>query len=290
MLRWELHHPVAGHLVLERGSDAEFREHDPDWPFQKIDETSLHAFNESPVGAKLYERIAERISRPKQRVRVLVDGTVVGRYDHTPASIGLKKNLRSGDFSQVKAVALTEPQLKLTKNFLDELLVVAYKDGSAKEYVELDVPVGSRSAAYREALERSSYRRFALPLLFGLGKSAWFLTMLVVTPLVGRAVRWVMERLPEVTVPQIALPVPELAVSLPTPPQISLPVPSWRIPWPAITPPDWLLFLMEYSKAWVPLVFGVVAAVFAVRNGKKSKRRRAEIKTAEREETTETQG
>lgn len=279
MLRWELHHPVAGHLLLERGSDAEFIEIDPDWPIKKPDEKSLHALNESPVGAKIRERIAERIDRPKQRVRVLVDGEVVGRYDHTPTSIALKKNLLDGKFSRAKAAVPTDPQLKLTTNFLDELLVVAYKHGTAKEYVELDVPAGSRSEAYREALERSPSRRFVLPLLFGLGRSAWFLAMLVLMPVLGRVVQWLVERLPDINAPQIALPVPEFTLSLPAPPQISLPVPSWRVPWPTITPPDWLIFLMEYSKAWVPLVIGIVAAILAVRNGKKSKRRRAELET-----------
>ncbi|WP_237212420.1 hypothetical protein [Rothia nasimurium] len=282
MLRWELHHPVTGHLVLERGADAEFLEIDPGWPRQNPGQKSRHTFNESPPGARLHERIAERLSRPKQRVRVLVNGEVMGRYDHTPASLGLAQNIKEGEFSQARAVPPTEPQLKLTKNFLDELLLVAYHDRATQDYVELDPPVGSRSAAYRESLEESPYLRFTLPLLFGLGKSAWFLAMLVLMPLLGRVAQWLLALLPEVEAPRIALPVPDIRVHLPAPPQISLPVPSWQIPWPAITPPDWLLFLMDYSKAWLPLVIGVGAAVLAVRNGKKSKRRRAELEDTPR--------
>ena len=48
----------------------------------------------------------------------------------TPATINLKKNLASGKFSTPKTVAPNRPQLRLTKNFVDELLFVADKHGT----------------------------------------------------------------------------------------------------------------------------------------------------------------
>lgn len=60
----------------------------------------------------------------------------------TPATINLKKNLASGKFSTPKTVAPNRPQLRLTKNFVDELLFVADKHGAEDEYIELDVSPG----------------------------------------------------------------------------------------------------------------------------------------------------
>ena len=61
-------------------------------------------------------------------------------------------------------------------------------------------------------------------------------------------------------------PVPEL-------PQIELPVPNidFNID---IDPPDWLVFLMDYSKVWVPIIIAIVVGIQAIRNAKKSEEKK----------------
>lgn len=252
MLRWSLEHPTAGQIVLERGSDAEFCALDPDWPEQEPQGKEEREPNESRAGAGLRGRILSYLARPRQRVRVLVNGEVVGRYSGTPATINLKKNLASGKFSTPKTVAPSQPQLRRTKNFVDEPLLVAYKHGAEDEYIELDAPPGSRAEAYQATLDVSPAKRALFPFLFGLGKSVWYIVGLILAPLVARIIKWLVGQLPEfnVAAPQIDLPVPVLR--LPSPPDIDIPAPQWKIPWPDIslpTPPDWVFFLLEHSKA-----------------------------------------
>ena len=72
--------------------------------------------------------------------------------------------------------------------------------------------------------------------------------------------------LPDIDLPDIALPVPEL-------PQIELPVPNIDLNID-IDLPDWLVFLMDYSKVWVPIIIAIVVGIQAVRNAKKSEEKK----------------
>ena len=87
-------------------------------------------------------------------------------------------------------------------------------------------------------------------------------------PLASRFFDWLLQFVPdfEITLPSIYIPVPSL-------PQIYLPTPA--IAWPDIDfpdPPVWLMFLMEYSRIWVPIVIGLAVGIIAVRNHRKSER------------------
>lgn len=279
MLRWELDHPTAGHITLEQGNHTEMRAIDENWPAEGKDVGKESPFNESPVGASLKERLAEYIARPGQMIRVQVNGQVVGRYNGIPSSLPLEKNLKSGKYSSAVVTTPGKGQLKLTTNFLGELLVVAYKKGS--DYLEFDPPAGSRAEAYAQTLEASPSKRVVFPLLFGISRSVWYIAILLGAPLIGRFFSWLWSLLPDFGIrlphpPALDLPV----ITLPSPPSLDLPVPSWRVPWPSVdppAPPDWVLFLLEHSKAWVPLLLAIIFAVLAVCNSKKSKQRKAEL-------------
>ena len=39
--------------------------------------------------------------------------------------------------------------------------------------------------------------------------------------------------------------------------------------------PEWVLWLLEYSKIWVPVVVGIVIGVVALRNHRRSEREKA---------------
>ncbi len=290
MLRWELHHPTAGHIILERGYAEEFRTIDPNWPEAASNKKkdNNHRNNEAPPGASLLQRAKTGMDAWDQALRVVVNGEVRGRYQGTPNKLTLKPQTPSsnGKPGIAPTVAPGEAHLALTFTPFSELLVVAYKHGT-KEYVELDNPAHSRAAAYREALNTSPSKRILFPLFLGFGKALWYISFLILAPLIGKLVQWILEHKPDfslptlLTPPSIDLPVPTLNLTLPalpTPPHINLPVPQWTIPWPEIGEiPGWLEFLIDHNKAWLPIFIGIWLAVMAVRNSKRSERRRQEL-------------
>lgn len=266
MQTWSLDHPQYGFIEVRVGFDRDFAAEEPDWPGDETEKEGALATAES----SLRERIKLWADNPSERMEIRVGGVVQHRYndvasarlplfgegDHntleTPTGLGTDRN---------------KPHLKLLASGLDELLSVEFREGPT--VVEFDPPSGSRGARRREMMESSELRRALIPMAEGLGKGGWALTILILGPLVSRLLGWLAQLLPEWELPHIDLPVPDL-------PQMRLPLPHIDVPSPALPEaPEWVLWLAEYSKIWMPVVIGVVVGVLALRNHRRSEKEKA---------------
>ena len=139
-----------------------------------------------------------------------------------------------------------------------------------------EAPVGSMAAHRYAATDSSPLKRVLYPILGGLGKSGWAVSVLVLGPLVARLLAWIFgpiiawmaSLVPDIDWPEIQWP----SVSWP-----SVDLPS--IPWPRLpswTPPGWLAWLLEHPKVWVPIVAAAFWGVTANRNRRRSERKKAE--------------
>lgn len=261
---WRLNHPERGPITVERGYDAEFVALYPDWP--ATPEDAAREFRTTPATASIRERLEDVRANPPARLQVSVGPRVVARYSVISSGriplTSPKTTMRSTYGVSDRAT----PHLVIQANFFDELLSIEYREGPT--VVEFDPPEGSRGHKRRTQMESSAVKRVAYPLAQGLGKGGWALAVLVFGPLVSRFFDWLLQFVPdfEITLPSIHIPVPSL-------PQIYLPTPT--IEWPEINLPEapaWLVFLMEYSRIWVPIVIGLVIGIVAVRNHRKSER------------------
>lgn len=284
---WRLDHPEFGTIEVQRGFDIEFRERYPDWPEEPEcgDDGEPKPIPELDLDAGIIERMRSRITSPTPRLQVLRDGVPVRRYSEVPQTrIPLERALQDDALSSPSAmVDRRKPHLVPTRNPFDELLAIDFRRGG--EVVEFDPPEGSRGQRHRLAMESSSLKRVGFPILFGLGKGGWALAAILLGPLIGRILEWLLSLLPDwdfqlPTPPRVQLPVPH-------PPQIHLPEPQWptfafdvpEMPW-------WVDVLAEYSRVWIPLLSGIVIGLFAVRNHRRSEKRKRQW---ERESTAAVQ-
>lgn len=131
--------------------------------------------------------------------------------------------------------------------------------------LDLDAPPGTK-AARLQAWGRQHPRLYAIRhvLSSGLG---------ILLGLIGInwLIRLIRPYLPEVSFPEIPWP------DIPRP-QISLP----RIPWPRldfldITPPAWVVVLLDTSKYWMPLLVGVLVAIWEVRRQRRQRAYRERV-------------
>lgn len=141
--------------------------------------------------------------------------------------------------------------------------------------LDLDAPPGSKAARRQELARERPVLYSIRHVLEGTAKVAWFV---LGAALLARLIAWLRERfdwdvdLPTLPLPDVNLP------SIPWP-DISLPSIDWpSIPWPDIslpTPPDWLVWLLEHRNYFVPVVIGVVVAIWEVRRQRRQARMRA---------------
>lgn len=263
---WCLNHPCLGRITVERGYDPEFAQRYPDWP--ETPDRDVSELVETSADSSFRQRLEAIRANPPVRLQVSVDGTIVARYMRV-SSARIPLTSPSTEMRiMYGTVDRAQPHLKVNANFFDDLLSVEYREKSV--VVELDPPPGSRAAKRREAMESSAFKRVAYPLAAGVAKSGWALAVLLLGPVVGRLIEpivtWLAQFLPDVTFtpPQVYLPVPRF-------PQIHLPTPSFRFPqFDLPEMPGWMLFMMEYSKIWVPVIVGLSLGVLAIRNYRKS--------------------
>ena len=272
METWSLAHPSHGLIEIRTGFDREFRAEDPAWPGELPDRFADRpdAGEHPGGGASLSARVKSRWSNPPVRAEVRVGGAVQNQYmDLESGRIPLFGPGPKPELKPMVGIGVdrAKPHLKLTVSPFRELLHVELREGPS--VVEFDPPAGSRGERRRETMESSDLKRTLIPIAEGVGKGGWALAILVLGPLVGRLLSWLASflpdwQLPEWHPPHVDLPVPQL-------PHVDLPLPGWAppsIPLPEI--PDWVAFLAEYSKIWVPVVVGVAAGIIALRNHRKS--------------------
>ncbi|ERS52228.1 MULTISPECIES: hypothetical protein [unclassified Corynebacterium] len=258
---WRLGHPEAGLLEVERGYDAEFAERG-EWPKEPKEFTPVLG------DAPFIRRIQLWRKNPAPRMQIVVNGEVRSRHDKPRGGrYSLQKKLESDLSFSENSAPPTKPYVDIQATPFGEIQDVYYRDG--EEAVAFDPPAGSLGEKRRKAMEESPFKRVLYPLLGGLGKSGWAIAMIVLAPIISRILS---RLLPDVDFPEIYLPLPNLP-NLPEPPQITLPAPQFAVHFEA---PEWVVFLMDYSRVWMPIVIAIAFGVMAVRNAKKSEAKKKE--------------
>ncbi|MGV0419447.1 hypothetical protein ACUY3J_11065 [Corynebacterium segmentosum] len=263
---WRLDHPEAGLLEVERGYDAEFAEQG-EWPKEPKEFTPVLGDAPSIHRIQLWRK------NPAPRMQIVVDGEVRSRHDKPRGGrYSLQKNLENDLSFSENSAPRTKPYLDIQATPFGEIQDVYYRDG--EEAVAFDPPAGSLGEKRRQAMEESPFKRVLYPLLGGLGKSGWAIAMIVLAPIISRILSRLLPdwELPDVDFPEIYLPLPNLP-NLPEPPQITLPAPQFAM---HFVPPEWVVFLMDYSRVWMPIVIAIAFGVMAVRNAKKSEAKKKE--------------
>lgn len=268
METWRLDHPDYGTIEVTTGFDTEFRAIDPSWPGGEAQDAKPYLVEDS-----FMTRLKKWAGNPQLRLQISVDGQVRRQFDNVPnGRVALSRHVDPEKLTSVSSASTlrNKPHLKIQSNMFGEILGVDFRD--ATSIVEFTPPEGSRGAKRYAEMESSNFKRVAYPLLAGLGKSGWAIAVLVLGPLVGRFLDWLFGFLPDFGFPNLPS-LPDITLPVPTLPQIYLPVPHFTFPsLPRFEVPDWILFLAEYSKIWIPLVIAVVLAFLAVRNHKKSEK------------------
>ena len=287
METWSLNHPEYGLIEVRVGFDRDFAAEDASWPGEGADKPGTLATAES----SFKERIQLWSKNPTERMEVRVDGAVQHRYnDVNSTRLPLFGDGPKDELETPMLVGLdrSKPHLKLRVSGLDELLSVEFREGDT--VVEFDPPAGSRGAHRRETMESSELKRTLIPMAEGLGKGGWALAVLLLGPILSRFLKWLLGFLPDWDLPDLPdwqlphmnLPVPEL-------PELNLPLPD--INWPDLDlpeVPEWVLWLLEYTRIWLPVVIGIVAGVVVLRNHKRSEREKAAWRNHQAEGKTET--
>lgn len=268
---WSFRHPEHGLIEVEHGFDAEFREVYPSWPGKSDnDNEGTHAGPDD----SLKTRIEKWVHNPPLRLQIKVNGEVRRQLEQVPnGRVALQRLVKKGGLVSASSAGVhrDKPHLKVQSNTFGEILGIDYREGDT--VVEFTPPPGTRGAKRHEAMESSAFKRVAYPLMAGLGKSGWALAALVLAPMVSRLIDWLLSFLPDFELPSLP-PLPDVHLPVPTLPGINLPVPGISLP--EVQVPDWVLFLAEYSKVWVPIVIALVIATLALRNHRKSEQKKRE--------------
>lgn len=272
METWSLNHPEYGLIEVRVGFDRDFAAEDPSWPGDEADKPGTLATAES----SFKERIKLWSNNPAERMEVLVDGEVQHRYnDVASARLPLFGDGPKGGLETPVGLGTDrkKPHLKLQVSSLDELLSVEFREGDT--VVEFDPPAGSRGARRRETMQSSELKRTLIPMAEGLGKGGWALAVLVLGPIISRFISWLLGFLPDWDLPDLPdIQLPHMDLPVPSLPDFNLPVPDIDLPeFPEV--PEWVLWLLEYSKIWVPVIIGIVIGVVALRNHRRSEREKA---------------
>lgn len=267
---WHLRHPEHGLIEVVTGFDNELPDIDPQWPGELAARfrDSPDAITPVPADGTPLERARALRNKPPTRLLVRVNGEVQHRYSDIDSG---RIPLFGPAGAQPKVEPMmhvgidrAKPHLNLTISSFKELLQVEYREGT--RVVEFDPPAGTRGARRRDMMQSSSFRRTAIPIAEGVGKGGWALAVIVLGPLVGRLMAWLGQFLPDWELPDITL--PHVDLPLVALPHVELPLPD--IPFPDITLPEWVGWLAEYAKIWMPVVIGIVLGIVALRNHRKS--------------------
>lgn len=260
---WDLHHPKLGHLTVQFGYDSDFHEVDPQWPGDPKEYMPVE------VGDSVKHRLTARIKNPPLRTQISHDGRILRRLADVPTTrvpLAARPKDKLGELeSMIAPPPKDKPSVSFQRNIFGEVISVSFRRGN--EVIEFDPPAGSRGEAYLKALESSQVKRFFFTSAAGLGKGGWALFVVLFGGFFGRILDWLLSFLPDWDLPDIEL--PHIALPVPRFPDIALPTPRWP-DWNLPDPPGWLVFIMDYTNVWIPILVGVVAGVLAMRNHKKS--------------------
>ncbi|MDO4914340.1 hypothetical protein [Corynebacterium sp.] len=192
-----------------------------------------------------------------------------------------EKPLKPGEYTNSRSPR-DKPRVQVDVNPLGEIMSAFYKEDK-ETVLALEPPEDSRSARRFTEMQESPWKGFLYPMIAGTSKAGWAIFVFIVLPFLGRIMDWLLGLLPDFNIPWPSIPLPHIpwpSISLP---HIPWPHISWpRIPWPDwdlpsiplphITLPNWVVFLIDHPRMWVPIVIGLVVGVTAWRNHRKSER------------------
>lgn len=309
---WLLRHPTLGDIEVVTGTADALGTVDPGFPGAPGRTT---AGTDDPTGdsgdsggtgdsgtvgdsdggtaGRSTARRARRDSRSPGSPRLLVriDGTVVARcrsladvkIDLSPDVLtDPAKHPGTGEYGH--PTAISAPMLVIGSDWSDRWVrAVTLKAGG--DVVEFDAPAGSRAEKRQQGMERSAVKRWLYPVLGGIGKGGWALAVLVLGPLLARILDPLWRRLASL-LPDWHVDWPEIPWPHVDWPEITLPSVPWPdIDWPTVHLP-WIVDLaLDYTKVWVPVLLGIGVGVTAVRNGRRSREKKAQWRERERERT-----
>lgn len=280
MESWILKHPQLGEIVLQYANDTLFAEIDPGWPVSENRE-KLQPDSEPETG-RITGSLLGYLRRLRQvnRMRLLLAGEVVGRYQTVTdgEKLPLMGAKTSPDgWTETGGPFDSAPHLKIHANFFGEPIGVTYRDDDT--LVEFDPPEKSRAWERHQKIQAKPLLRLVYPIARGLRKSGWALLVFLLFPLLRRL-------LPDLELPElhpIALPTPNLtpiALPLPTLTRIELPVLDLpELPAPPQLP-DWLVWMLDHDKLWLPIIIGIGVGIGALINNRRSQRQRHDWETA----------
>lgn len=182
-----------------------------------------------------------------------------------------EKPLQPGEYTNSRS-SRDKPRVQVDVNPLGEIMSAFYKEDK-ETVLALEPPEDSRSARRFTEMQESPWKGFLYPMIAGTSKAGWAIFVFIVLPLLGRIMDWLLGLLPDFNIPwpSISLPhIPWPHISWPR-----IPWPHWTLPslpLPHISLPDWLVFLIDHPRMWVPIVIGLVVGVTAWRNHRKSER------------------
>lgn len=256
--RWSYEHPTFGLIEVFVGTREQIRDIDSGFPALSVnywakDPTSLLVRQQGVVIARCGDLSKRKIELTR-----------------TPEALADDEL----DYSAV----FTKSYVKIQPGGLLDSWVRSVQiqvDGSP---ILLDAPPGSKGAERQRAMEKSPFKRWAYPLASGMGKGFWALFCLVILPLIGDifdpVVRWLLQFIPDWDIPWPDINLPRIPWPEINWPDINLP----RIPWPDITAPGWVIFLIDYSKVWIPVLIGLVIGIQAVRAAKNTREEKLKAK------------
>lgn len=238
---WELDHPHLGVIQVEIISEA----------------------GEPPLDATFVERVKHRFTHPGRGCRVRVGEQITTTHDRIPSE-------KFDIFPSEDSFEATD-RLRVRRNVAGEVLAIDFfgADGS---FVEFDPPPGSRGEVWEQSLQSSTAKRVLYPIAFGFGKAGWAIFLFLVLPILSRLLPdWDID-FPRMTWPSIDLPVIEIpAVTLPIPTMPSIHLPAPHLPtlkMPEL--PEWMVFMLDNPKMWVPVVAGIILGIGSLRNRRRS--------------------
>lgn len=293
METWLLQHPEQGRIEVKIGTREELLAGDQLLPEltatgRKLRGARLERFADAiPVrqARDVARSYGERMLHNQARsMLVLRNGEVLARVEK-PRDIRVnltkpqmvskedqENNKRSWlPFSNAEP---KKPQVEIRVGALRDVTSVYYKNDT--EVLALTPSEGSFGARREAAMRASSWKRTMYPILTGMGKAGWAIFMFIILPLLGKLWDWLKQFLPDTNIPWPDIHIPWPHVHIPWP-HIHIPWPHFHIPWPDIHIPiphihlpDWLLWLIDHPKMWIPIVAGIGIGIMALRNHKKS--------------------
>ncbi len=266
---WSLDHPELGEIRVYVGSARQLREADPGFPVgEDSDDEEDSGDGDGSDGSEA--ELKERVDTMFPGIVVRREGVMVARLksmNEKKISLVTGNAPKDGEYTTI-LLAPSRPRLRIETGFFDRWLKAAYVEDADGGTVDIIPPAGSRAERYYRAMEESRWKRLVYPLVGGMGKAGWAVAVLVVGPLIGKIIDWLLSLLPDYSLPSIPWP------DIPWP-DISLPRIPWPdIPWPSITVPDWVKVIVEHEKIWFPILVGLVVGVVSLRRARKARRTR----------------